>query len=707
MRYKWCKPCEISWLKENFTKWTSENEQIDNLIKKMQLGISDHKDLIFEWIPYYQFNDIKELSHTAYSARWKNGPLLYNCYFKNEYTRNSTNKAVILKYLVDSQNISDEFLNEIIIYYNKVKLYGISQIPNTKDYIIVFDEYKYLENCCIRCEKYLTNADYKCCRPCQIDWLKENFTNWTSGNEQIDNLIQKIQLGINDCKDVIFEWIPYHQFNNTEELLSNKTYSAIWKDGPLMYDHTYKSEYIRNSENKSVILKNLLADSQNITDGFLNKIVAHYKEFQIYGISQNSSTKDYIIVLNQDQYFKIVCNKCANKYVNAEYEWCKLCQKSYLKNNFTNWTSKNKQIDKLIQKMQLKINDYDDTIFEWIPYNQFNDIKELSNTTHSARWKDGPLLYDYHSKNENIRNSANKAVIIKYLFCFQNITNELLNKIIAYYNKFQIYGISQNPSTKNNYIIVLNQDKYFKIFCDKCGNKYANMEYKWCKVCQKNYLKENFASWTSNSEQIDKLIQEMQLKINDYKDIIFEWIPYYQFNDIKEIGKGGFAKVYSAKWRNGLLYWDKKEYKRDLNKIVALKCLNNSQNISNKFLNEVKAYSINDFNNFDNSGEILKIYGISQNPNTKDYVMVLQYARGGNFNNWLNNNCKNFNWPNKLKVLNNIINGLNEIHQKRMVHRDLHTGNILFKDTYYWATSNYISDMGSCSIADIPILSQF
>jgi serine/threonine protein kinase len=80
--------------------------------------------------------------------------------------------------------------------------------------------------------------------------------------------------------------------------------------------------------------------------------------------------------------------------------------------------------------------------------------------------------------------------------------------------------------------------------------------------------------------------------------------------------------------------------------------------------------------------------------------MVLQHARGGNFNNWLNNNFKIFNWSYKLKVLNNIIRGLKEIHQKNIVHCDFHTGNILFKDTYYWVTSNYISDMGSCGEVD-------
>jgi hypothetical protein len=28
---------------------------------------------------------------------------------------------------------------------------------------------------------------------------------------------------------------------------------------------------------------------------------------------------------------------------------------------------------------------------------------------------------------------------------------------------------------------------------------------------------------------------------------------------------------------------------------------------------------------------IVQIYGISQNPNTKDYIIVLQYVKGGSF----------------------------------------------------------------------------
>jgi hypothetical protein len=72
----------------------------------------------------------------------------------------------------------------------------------------------------------------------------------------------------------------------------------------------------------------------------------------------------------------------------------------------------------------------------------------------------------------------------------------------------------------------------------------------------------------------------MQLKIEDYHDIVFEWIPCNQFENIKETGKNGFMTVYTAIWKDGPLYYDKdhSEYVRDLNKEVALKCLHNLQN---------------------------------------------------------------------------------------------------------------------------------
>jgi hypothetical protein len=134
--------------------------------------------------------------------------------------------------------------------------------------------------------------------------------------------------------------------------------------------------------------------------------------------------------------------------------------------------------------------------------------------------------------------------------------------------------------------MVLNN--YFDKYCVKCDEIYTNTEHKWCEPCQINYLRENFIYWTSGNKEIDNFIQEMQLKIN-YKNIIFEWIPYNHFYDIEEICKGWFATVYSAIWKDGPLYYNLKEkkYIRESDKAVTLKYFNCSQNAINEFLNEV------------------------------------------------------------------------------------------------------------------------
>ncbi|GET02090.1 kinase-like domain-containing protein [Rhizophagus clarus] len=580
---------------------------------------------------------------TIYSAIWKDGPLYWNNKNK-EYIRNS-NEIVALKYLKNNKN--EKFLKKALKEYSirkfsdKVKVYGISQDPNTKDYII-----------------------FK-------DIVKSNY---------------------------------------------NKTYSAIWNDGPLHYnlneetDEETEELYVRESH-KNVALK-YICKSRNISLEYLKKIVKEYsiKKFEnnvlIYGLTQNTITKDYFMVLD-DEYFGKYCAKCYKMYTNPLYEWCKPCQLSDLKKNFTNHGDE--KIDDLIRKMQLKINDPQDIIFEWIPYDQFNDIKEVRmGNLATAIWKDGPLRYSDDIKEKRYIREPDKHVTLKYL---NNVTIKILNKVLKEYSikrfSLNIYGISQNPITKD-YIMVLNNkyfvkhcarcvcsaiwkngplcynlknqeytrnpnervalkylgnsqnisdnlneilkeysikkfdlniygitknpitkdyfmvldEKYFENYCVKCENVYTNIPCGWCRPCQIDYLKNNFKNWTSGNEKINNSIQEMQLKIHDSSDIVFEWIPFEQFDDIERIGKGGFAIVYSAIWKDGPLNYckDKNDWIRDSNKKIALKCLENSQNITDEFLNEVRAYSINSFD------KILKVYGISQHPDTKDYIIVLQYA---------------------------------------------------------------------------------
>ncbi len=126
--------------------------------------------------------------------------------------------------------------------------------------------------------------------------------------------------------------------------------------------------------------------------------------------------------------------------------------------------------------------------------------------------------------------------------------------------------------------------------CEKCGEIYT---YRWCESCQIDDLKKNFTNWTSGNEIVDDFIQDIQLKINGYNDIIVEWIPYNQFDNVKEISKDDLDTIYSAIWKDGPLYYClyKKEYERKLgNKQVALKYLSNSQNITNELLYKVQKF---------------------------------------------------------------------------------------------------------------------
>jgi hypothetical protein len=142
---------------------------------------------------------------------------------------------------------------------NKKYRHGISQNPDTKVYILVFS-YRYFDNYCKKCgNKY----DHKnCCKSCQVNQLK-NDTNWTSGNEKIDNFIQKKQLEIDVV--VVFEWIPYNKLIIVEEIGDNCLTTAIWKDGPLYYNDE-REPYER------VCLK-YLHNTRDIDDEFLTEVL--------------------------------------------------------------------------------------------------------------------------------------------------------------------------------------------------------------------------------------------------------------------------------------------------------------------------------------------------------------------------------------------------------------------------------------------------
>ncbi|GES97765.1 kinase-like domain-containing protein [Rhizophagus clarus] len=142
-------------------------------------------------------------------------------------------------------------------------------------------------------------------------------------------------------------------------------------------------------------------------------------------------------------------------------------------------------------------------------------------------------------------------------------------------------------------------------------------------------------------------------------------------------------EVYAIWPERYIEYWDieNQKWKKITKFKVALKSLDNSSDIRTDFLNEVKSYlQIHLYN-------VIKCHGITQDPNTKGYMMVLKYCEGGNLRNYyLNNN----DYDLTVLQLLRIATGLLDIHNADKVHKDFHSGNILHD------IGIYISDLGMC-----------
>ncbi|GBC04735.1 hypothetical protein RclHR1_05830013 [Rhizophagus clarus] len=638
--------CNAYRSKQNFKKWTSGNNYIDKFIQDTQLSDHDYcrKYVALEWIPYDRFYDIKyhtgsEINKMC-NAKWIDGCIIGWDDYNQNWERDNQCMAVSLKSLNNPAKITLEYINKIAAPY---KIYGITQDSKTKNYMVVYD----------------VNKCRKCIYRCNAVYFQRNFNNWTSGNNDIDRFIQDTQISAHDDAKVALEWIPYDRFRYIEYHTGseiNKVYNAEWIDGYILWWNNYNQNWVRDDQYMAVTLKSL-NNPANITLEYINKIA---EPCEIYGITQDLETKNYMVVFDTNK-----CRKCKRK-----------CDALYFQCNFNNWTSGNNVIDKFIQNNQLSVHDYNvENAIEWIPYDKLYNIKYIKENdfgkVYNAIWIDDRW-------NNGKRYKQNMFVTLKYLNNPASITLEFINKIAGYY---RVHGISRDSKTKN-YMVVLDINVNY---CEKCRIN-----------CNAVYFQHNFDNWTSGNRIIDEFIQKTQLLAHTTHSIsgVLEWIPYNKFYNVKYIAKGGFGKVYRANWIEGYIdKWDDNHLnwnRKDQNMTVALKSLNNSKNITLEFMNEITLhYKVN----FHRS--VVKLYGITQDPGTKNYIMVLDYARDGNLRNYLDTSYDKLSWTNKLNYLHSIAHGLKNIHEEGLIHRDLHIGNILRLKNV-----TCITDMGLCKPAD-------
>ncbi|RIA86296.1 kinase-like domain-containing protein [Glomus cerebriforme] len=228
--------------------------------------------------------------------------------------------------------------------------------------------------------------------------------------------------------------------------------------------------------------------------------------------------------------------------------------------------------------------------------------------------------------------------------------------------------------------------------CGECNE--PGTGFFWCQPCNAKRFKDNFKNWTSGNQDIDKLIQQSQLNAVSCGKFL-EWIPFENFKNVKYIASGGFGKIYSANWPEGYIYYwniENQEWKRNSNRNVALKSLDNSSNISAEFLNEIEAHlQVHLF-------DVVQCRGITLDPVTKNYMMILKYCEHGNLKNYLNKSKSFVDYNSKIQILFRISRGLLDIHDAGKVHKDFHSGNILFSSV------PFISDLGMCQPANNEVI---
>ncbi|CAG8719781.1 8875_t:CDS:10, partial [Cetraspora pellucida] len=184
----------------------------------------------------------------------------------------------------------------------------------------------------------------------------------------------------------------------------------------------------------------------------------------------------------------------------------------------------------------------------------------------------------------------------------------------------------------------------------------------------------NAPACVSGNQDIDNLINATYVNQLKFR---LEWIPFENFTDIKQIGNGGFSEIHTATWTKGkITAWS--ELKKKFNRkqtVVVLKVLKDSKNIHSTFLKELQNIVKSQPNS--TIRRIVQCYGVSQDPKTKNYIFVMAYMPNGSLNNYLSNNFKNITWKMKLDFLKDIVAGIKWIHENKIIHRDIHDGNIL------------------------------
>ncbi|CAG8635704.1 365_t:CDS:2, partial [Acaulospora morrowiae] len=183
-----------------------------------------------------------------------------------------------------------------------------------------------------------------------------------------------------------------------------------------------------------------------------------------------------------------------------------------------------------------------------------------------------------------------------------------------------------------------------EIICPGCqkttkkGNEFG--EKKICGFC---YFGESFLRKSGNQD-IDNFLRKFAER---KRYPLLEFIPYEEFSSVKIIGHGEFSQIYKATWNKGRLRsWNRKDgdFTRFPPETVTLKVLNESQEMNSEFLKEQQFLNRISMP-MKHKKRFIDVYGISQDPVSKNYIFVTSYADNGDLKKYLQTHFKPSNRP--------------------------------------------------------------
>ncbi|CAB4373533.1 unnamed protein product [Rhizophagus irregularis] len=218
--------------------------------------------------------------------------------------------------------------------------------------------------------------------------------------------------------------------------------------------------------------------------------------------------------------------------------------------------------------------------------------------------------------------------------CYENGngTEKNLEEASYWYQKAAQQGIS-NVQYRPRFLYRIGKVK-------KVLEKHVN----WSKNAEKECLSAN--KWIENALKYEKV----------------KFISYKELKNTERLYAGGFGTISKAIWTK-------------TNNYVICKKLTNTTYIKNDlldaFIHELKMHM-----HLNYSDRIIRCFGISSDPKTNEYLLIMQYANDGDLQNYLKNNFKDLTWNDKKKLAFQIADGLNYLHNENILHRDLHSKNI-------------------------------